>query len=175
MGQGREKGVKCGKFLTLSNAAIGRPGDGLSSVVMALEFRQGELLEENEVLRERVGEWEEKVEGLSEKVGVITEYVRKERERKGESGNPEGVIRVGMQTPSERLGMPMDYMMANVSGKMFERLLGLKERIEWIMRDYEGRVAKLSGVVGGEVDGELVQINEGLRGKIEALQVRKAK
>ena len=87
-------------------------------------MRQGELLEENNDLRQTLRNMHGEVQDLVDKYDTINKYIQKTRTSKSVE---EKVKKIEIE--DNRFNMPMDWLKTNVSEALFQQLLNLKENL----------------------------------------------
>ncbi len=115
--------------------------DGLQDVVVGLEFRQQELLEENQELRASLRAMAAEIQELTEKLEVVSSYISARSKKKAAK-----LKRLKNADQPGKFMMPMDWVRENISENMREQLVGLKARLDDIIRDFEGAAGGTDGV-----------------------------
>ena len=143
-----------------------------SNLVLALEFRQGSLLLENNSLRVSLGEACGRLDEVAAKQAVVCEYIATSRERARARGLAKEVPR--MDVPVERFLLPMEYV-ARVQGEMRRKLEALKSQISAAAEDGKADEAGAAGEdaerTAAEEEGARLRVENGkLRSRVDKLR-----
>jgi hypothetical protein len=142
--------------------------DVYTTLVTSLEFRQAELIDENDELRASLSDLSSSLSDLLSKHETLSDVILQSRLVTATSSLSSAAPPSPLSAPPERFHLPMDYVRENLADAMREKLVKLKERIAAVAELDVAKPAASSSVPNPTADND--ELVGRLQAKIAKLQ-----